>query len=127
MILEVLFVNTSIVIAAAAGIIRRCDNNLLAVYWWTHCFNKALGPVLDAKNGTMAKEGSKKVPIVGIDDKRQIAFALAAAMTGKLSPLQLVYQGKTKASLPTMDFPADWYVTFSPNHWCSEIAMNHYV
>jgi len=41
-------------------------------------------------NWTMGKEGSKSV--AGIDDKRQINFVLAAAMTGKLLPLQLVYQ-----------------------------------
>ena len=41
-------------------------------------------------NWTMAKEGSKKVPIARIDDKRQITLVLAAAMPGKLLPLQLV-------------------------------------
>ena len=41
--------------------------------------------------------------------------------------MQLVYQGKTKACLPTVYFPADWDVTFSPNHWCNEITMHHYV
>ena len=48
-------------------------------------------------------------------------------MTGKLLPLQLVYQGKTKASLPPVDFPSSWDVTFSPNHWCNEITMDSYV
>ena len=78
-------------------------------------------------NWNMAKEGSKKVPIAGIDDKQQITIVLAAAMNGKLLPLQLVYQGKTKACLPTVDFPTDWDVTFSPNHWCNGITMDHYV
>ena len=57
-------------------------------------------------------EGSKKVSIIGIDDKRQITLVLAAAMTGKLLPLQLVYQGKTKACLPSVSFPSNWDVTF---------------
>ena len=57
--------------------------------------------------------------------KRQITIVLAAAMIGKLLPLQLVYQGKTKACLPTVNFPRD--VTFSPNHWCNEITIHHYV
>ena len=52
----------------------------------------------------MAKEGSKKVPIAGIDDKQQITLVLAAAMTNKLLPLQLVFQRKTKACLPTVDY-----------------------
>ena len=46
-------------------------------------------------------------------------------MTGKLLPLQLVYQGKTKACLPSVTFPGNWDVTFSPNHWCNEITMEH--
>jgi len=33
-------------------------------------------------NWIMAKEGLKKVPIAGIDDKCQTTLALAAAMTG---------------------------------------------
>lgn len=178
-------VNTSIAIAAATGIIRRHNSNLLAVNgghivltkYWAQYLMQRMGFVkrkatskakvtvenlavlkeeflLDIRglvemeeipqdlilnwdqtavnyvpvsNWTMAKEGSKKVPIAGIDDKRQITLVLAAAMTGKLLPLQLVYQGKTKVCLPTVDFPADWDVTFSPNHWCNEITMDHYV
>ena len=41
--------------------------------------------------------------------------------------MQLVYQGKTKACLPTVYFPADWDVTFSLNHWCNKITMHHYI
>ena len=48
-------------------------------------------------------------------------------MTGKLLPLQLVYQGKIKASVPSVDFPAIWDVTFSPNYWCNEITMDTYI
>ena len=44
----------------------------------------------------MAKEGSKKVKIAGIDDKRQITVVLAGILAGELLPLQLIYQGKTE-------------------------------
>ena len=60
-------------------------------------------------------------------DKLQITLVLAAAMTGKLLPLQLVYQGKAKAYLSTVDLPADWDVIYCPNHWCNDITMDHYV
>ena len=53
-------------------------------------------------NWAMAKKSSKFVPIAGTDGKHQITLVLAAAMTGKLLPLQLVYQGKTKACLLTV-------------------------
>ena len=46
-------VNTPIVIAAANGIVRRHNSNL----WWTHCPNKALGPVFDGKNGIHKAKG----------------------------------------------------------------------
>ena len=35
--------------------------------------------------------------------------------------------GKTKACLPSVTFPGDWDVTFSSNHWCNEITMEHYI
>ena len=75
----------------------------------------------------MAMEGSKKVSIAGINDKWQITVVLAATMTGKLLPCQLVYQGKTKVCLPSVNFPGDWDVKFSPNHWCNELTMEHYI
>ena len=150
-------VNTSIAIAAATGIIRRHNSNLLAVNGghivltkhWAQYLMQRMGFVkikatskakvtvknlavlkeefllnirgliemeelpqdlilnqdqtavnyMPVSNWTMAKKGSKKVLIAGIDG---ITLVLATAMTGKLLPLQLV---------------ADWDVTFSPNHW----------
>jgi len=59
---------------------------------------------------TMAKEGTHKVLIAGIDDKRQITLVLAASMTGKLLPLQIVYQGKTKASVPSFSCQLGCYI-----------------
>ena len=145
-------VNTSIAIAAAMGIVRRHDSNLLAVNgghiiltkYWAQYLLQRMGYVkrkasskakitvenlaslkeqylLDIRgvdmeeipkdlilnwdqtavhyvpvsNWTMAVEGSKKVANAGINDKRQITLVLAATMTGKLLPCQLVYQGKT--------------------------------
>ena len=78
-------------------------------------------------NWTMAKQGSKKVKIAGVDDKRQITVVLAGSLTGELLPLQLVYQGKTKQCLPKVKFPDDWLISFTPNHWCNEITMEAYI
>ena len=39
----------------------------------------------------------------------------------------MVYQGKTKAWLPSVNFPGDWDVTFSPNHWCNELTMENII
>ena len=38
-------------------------------------------------------------------------------MTGKFLPIKLIYEGKTPRCLPRFDFPADFNVTFSDNHW----------
>ena len=48
-------------------------------------------------------------------------------MSGKLLPPQLVYQGKTKGCLPSVSFPNDWDVTFTPNHWCNEVTMERFI
>ena len=66
-------------------------------------------------NWTKARKDRKKFQLQELMTS-DITLVLAAAMTGTLLPLQLVYQGKTKACLPTVDFPANWDVTFSPNH-----------
>ena len=58
----------------------------------------------------MAKQGSKKVKIAGVDDKRQISVVLAGSLTGELLPLQLVYLSKTKKCLPKVKFPDDWLI-----------------
>ena len=38
-------------------------------------------------------------------------------MTGKCLPIQLIYGGKTPRFPPRFDFPADFNVNFSENHW----------
>ena len=76
---------------------------------------------------SMAKEGSKRVEVTGLKDKRQITAVFAGTMSGDFLPVQMVYQGKTSRCLPTVDFPSDWHLTFSPNHWSNESTMVDYV
>ena len=76
---------------------------------------------------TMAKEGSKRVEIAGIDDKRQITAVFGGTMAGDFLPPQLIYQGKTHKSLPPVTFPSDWHVTFTENHWSNEKTMVDYL
>ena len=60
---------------------------------------------------TMAKQGSKKVSIAGIDDKRQIMGVFTITLDGQFLPPQLIYQGTTSACLPRVNFPSNWHVT----------------
>ena len=75
----------------------------------------------------MTKEGSKKVPIAGIEDKRQITAVFAATMEGDFLPPQLIYQGKTTACLPSTKFPSSWHITFTPTQWANEVTTLAYI
>ena len=76
---------------------------------------------------TMAKEGSKRVEIIGIDDKRQITAVFGGTLVGDFLPPQLIYQGKTTKYLPSVDSPQDWHVTYTENHWANEATMVDYL
>ena len=78
-------------------------------------------------NSTMAKEDSKRVEIAGIDNKRQITAIFAGTMAGDFLPPQLIYQGKTAKCLPSVEFPSDWHVTHTENHWSNEKTMFDYL
>ena len=82
---------------------------------------------LPVSSWVMAKEGSKRVEIAGIDDKRQITAVFGGTMAEDFLPPQLICQGKTRKSLPPVTFPPDWYVTFTENHWSNEKAMVDYL
>ena len=66
---------------------------------------------------TLEKEGSKRVEIVGKDDKRQITAVLGCSMSGNILPFQLIYEGKTPRCFPNFEFPKDWDIACNPTHW----------
>ena len=66
-----------------------------------------------------------KVP--GSKTKGRLHAVFAGTMSGDFLPVQMVYQGKTSRCLQTVDFPSDWHLTFSPNHWSNESTMVDYV
>ena len=76
--------------------------------------------VVPTSNWTLHAQGSKQVPITGIDDKRQITMVLANTPCGKLLPPQLIYQGKTDKVHAVFNFPETWHITHTPNHWSTE-------
>ena len=68
----------------------------------------------------MEKRGTKCVEIVGKDDKRQITAIFACTMHRKFFPMQLIYKGTIPKCLPKcVDFPSDWDVTYTANHWAN--------
>ena len=66
---------------------------------------------------TFCLKGSRTVPIKGVDDKRQITATFTVSATGAFLPIQLIYQGKTKRCLPKFEFPKEFDVTYTKNHW----------
>ena len=72
---------------------------------------------------TMEKEGTRRVELVGIDDKRQITAVFVGTMAGDFLPIQSIYKGKTSKCLPSVDFPEEWHITYTENHWAIESTM----
>ena len=50
-------------------------------------------PIIPVSSWTLAEKGSSQVPIVGLEDKRQITAVLACSASGSHLPPQLLYQG----------------------------------
>lgn len=76
--------------------------------------------LVPSQNWTMEQQGSSRVEIAGINDKRQITVTLAGSMSGELLPVQLLYQGKTNRCHPKFSFPDNFDVWHTPNHWANE-------
>ena len=38
--------------------------------------------------------------------------------------MQLIHQGKAKACNAQVNFPKDWFITHTPNHWANEDTIN---
>ena len=71
-------------------------------------------------NKTMAPKGSKTVPIKGSTDKRSITATFTITLEGHFLPIQLIYAGKTKKSLPRVKFPATFSLSANPKHYSNE-------
>ena len=69
----------------------------------------------------MAEKNSKSVPIKGLTDKRNITLTFVISLAGEFLPMQVIYQGKTKASLPrNFVFPKGFSLTQNPKHYSNE-------
>ena len=75
-------------------------------------------------NGT---EGAKRVEVIGKGGKRQLTALFACSISGDFLSIQMVYQGKTMKCLPKFQFPDNWDVTYTSNHWCNEHTMHQYI
>ena len=70
---------------------------------------------------TMAVHGASSVPIKGLTDKRNITLTFVISLSGEFLPMQIIYGGKTKASLPRgFAFPKGFSLSQNPKHWSNE-------
>ena len=76
---------------------------------------------------TLDKRGTKNVPIAGSSDKRMITLTFAVTLDGKFLPMQIIYGGKTKQSLPRgVKFPSSFSLSCNPKHYSNEKeALKH--
>ena len=75
----------------------------------------------------MDLEGSKRVEVSGVNDKRQITAVFCGSLVGEFLPIQLIYKGKTTRCHPHYNFPSNWHITQSPKHWSTENTMLEYI
>ena len=68
-------------------------------------FNQTPRKYVPVSHHTMAKKGVKSVSITGSSDNRCITGTFVITLEGDFLPLQLIYGGKTKQSLPRYKFP----------------------
>ncbi|PFX26609.1 hypothetical protein AWC38_SpisGene8728 [Stylophora pistillata] len=71
-------------------------------------------------NVTIAEKSSKHVSRKGSSDKRGITVTLAETLSGQILPFQLIYTGKTSRSLPHVEFPAGFCLSYNEKHWSNE-------
>ena len=64
--------------------------------------------------------GKGRVEAAGLDNKHQLTVLLSCTMKGKLLPTQVIYAEKTPTCLLRVDYPGDWYLTYTENYWCNE-------
>ena len=68
-------------------------------------------------NHTMAKQNSKYISIAGSSDKRSITGTFTITLNGHFLPMQLIYGGKIKQSLPRFKFPDGFSLSCNPKHF----------
>ena len=83
--------------------------------------------LVPSSSWTMAQQGSRRVEMSGVGDKRQITAIYCRTILGDFLPLQLIYQGKTPRCHPHYKFPPEWSITHSPKHWSNEQTMLEYI
>ena len=85
-------------------------------------------PIIPVSEWMLSCKGQAQVPVIGLEDKRQITAVLTCSVTGKLLPPQLLYQGKTTRCHPAkVAFPPEWDIWHSESHWSTHETIKRLV
>ena len=69
---------------------------------------------------TLEEQGTRRVEIAGINDKRMITATFTSTLSGHFLPMQVLYTGKTSRCHPHFsEFPPGFDIWHSPNHWAN--------
>ena len=115
--------------------VKKCFLDRIVEAVQLHSISKALIINLDetdlklvpVSSWTLEQQGTAKIKVAGVDDKREVTAVVAASMTGDLLPLQMLYTGVTERCHPTFNFPDKWNVWHSSNHWANESTTLCYI
>ena len=66
---------------------------------------------------TLSRKGSKHVAIKGQSFKQAITATFGITFSDKFLPMQLIYGGKTKRSLPKVKFPDSFSLSVNEKHF----------
>lgn len=74
----------------------------------------------------------QNVGVVGADDKRGCTVLITTAGDGEVLPFQMIYGGKTEASLPKTELRHTAQAqghdfAFSESHWCTNATLKRWV
>jgi len=94
--------------------------------------------LLQSQRYTYHDKKERQVPVIGLEEKRQITAVVASALSGELLPLQLLFAGqdrnkKQQRAVPTLDavthahvLEEGWHLSQTHNHWSSLESMKDY-
>ena len=72
--------------------------------------------VVPASQWTQEEQGSSRIEVAGVGDKRQITITVAGTLSGTLLPFQVLYEGKTERCHPSANFPEGFDIWHTPNY-----------
>ena len=82
--------------------------------------------IVPSSSWTMDKEGSKRVEVIDVGDKRMITAVFCDGLVGDFLPVQIIHRQDQSLSSPLSVFSrlASYH---SDNHWSTEVTMIQYI